>query len=269
MNKIREQVREIIERQSFQIGVIVVICFNAILFGLQTSTTAMDLMGGTLGFLDNACLVIFTIELLLKLMVYRGKFWHDSWNVFDFIIVAVSFVPDCGMFSSIRLFRVLRIFKLVSGVRQMRVILSAIVTSIPGIMWVGSLLMLLYYVYGILGTSFFGKAFPDWFGTLGRSMYSLFQIMTMESWSMGIARPVMAQFPYAWIYFVSYILLASFIVMNVVVGIVLTSIGDSAKAESHDESESKDEDDKLYSELQKLKQQIAVVEAEIEKKGRK
>ena len=172
-------------------------------------------------------------------------------------------MPDCGIFSSIRLFRILRVFKLISGIRHMRIILEAIVKSVKRILWTGSLLVLIYYVYGIIGTHLFGVRFEDWFGSLGKSVYSLFQIMTLESWSMGIARPVIAVYPYAWIYFVSYILLSSFVVMNVVVGIVLTSISECCNKE---ESETKN--GSLKEELLKLKNQIVAVEAMLEKEDK-
>ena len=139
----------------------------------------------------------------------------------------------------------------------MRIIISAILRSLPGVSWAGMLLLLVYYVYGIIGTNLFGEAFPDWFGDLGKSVYSLFQIMTLESWSMGIARPVIAQFPYAWVFFVTYILLSSFIVMNIVVGIVLNSIGDSFKKEDGDDVVVVGD---VLSELEKLKRQMDVVE---------
>lgn len=144
----------------------------------------------------------------------------------------------------------------------MRIILAAIVKSVKGILWTGSLLVLIYYVYGILGTHLFGATFQDWFGNLGKSVYSLFQIMTLESWSMGIARPVIAVYPYAWVYFVSYILMSSFLVMNVVVGIVLNSITECCQAEVSEPKKSS-----LKEELEKLKKQISVVEAELEKEG--
>jgi len=249
-----------------------VILFNAVLFGLQTSPCVVSFCGSWLSSLDSVCLVVFTIELALKLIVYRHRYFCDPWNVFDFLVVAVAYVPEMGMFSSIRLFRVLRVFKVISGVRQMRVILTAIVKSLPGVGWASFLLALVYYVYGIVATYIFGARFPDWFGSLGRSVYSLFQVMTLESWSMGIARPVIAEFPYAWVFFVSYILISSFIVMNVVVGIVLTSIDDSCKedaAAKKSEGDATKPDLKL--ELEKLRQQMAAVEAALEaeyKKGK-
>ena len=254
------KIRQVVESWWFQFGVLSVICLNALVFGIQTSAWARAECGKWLNAIDVVCLGVFTVELVLKIVAYNRRFCNDPWNIFDFIVVAVSFVPDCGMFSSVRLFRILRIFKLISGIRHMRIILGAIVKSVRGIMWTGSLLVLIYYVYGILGTHLFGARFDDWFGNLGKSVYSLFQIMTLESWSMGIARPVIAVYPYAWIYFISYILMSSFLVMNVVVGIVLNSISECCQADDPETKQSS-----LQEELLKLKEQIAVVEAALEK----
>ena len=255
--------RRFVESRLFQGFILAVIVLNSVLFGFQTSQAVVAKCGRFLSALDQACLVVFVVELVLKLIVYNRRFPYDAWNVFDFFIVAVSFVPDMGMLSSARLLRVLRVFKLVSGVRQMRVILGAIVKSIPGIMWVGAILLLFYYVYGIIGTVLFGSVFPDWFGSLGASLYSLFQVMTLESWSMGIARPVMEAFPYAWVYFVSYILIASFLVMNVVVGIVLNSISESSMEEHRQEGSDMGN---VEEEFDKLKKQLAVIERMLKEK---
>ena len=246
------KIKSLVESRWFQAFVIAVILLNSVVFGLQTSQGLMERFGRTLNLFDQFCLGVFTVELVLKIIVYNKRFCHDPWNIFDFIIVAVSFVPDMGMFSALRLFRVLRVFKLISGVRPLRVILSAVIRSIPGVMWASVILLLVYYVYGIIGTNLFGKTHPQWFGTLGGSVYSLFQIMTLESWSMGIARPVIEVHPYAWIYFVSYILFSSFVVMNIVVGIVLTSIADSVKKEDAAD----DAQGSVRREFEKLKKQM-------------
>lgn len=251
--------RGIVDSRVFQVAILIVIVLNSALFGLQTSSWIVKTCGKWLDRIDSVCLYVFTAELLIKIIAYNRNFCKDPWNIFDFAVVAVSFVPDCGMFSSIRLFRILRVFKLISGIRHMRIILGAIVKSIKGILWTGSLLVLIYYVYGIIGTHLFGATFADWFGDLGKSVYSLFQIMTLESWSMGIARPVIAVYPYAWIYFVSYILISSFLVMNVVVGIVLNSITECCQAEEPEAGTNS-----LKEELSKLKKQIEAVEAVLE-----
>ena len=252
------KIKSLVESRWFQAFVIAVILLNSVVFGLQTSQGLMERFGRTLNLFDQFCLGVFTVELVLKIIVYNKRFCHDPWNIFDFIIVAVSFVPDMGMFSALRLFRVLRVFKLISGVRPLRVILSAVIRSIPGVMWASVILLLVYYVYGIIGTNLFGKTHPQWFGTLGGSVYSLFQIMTLESWSMGIARPVIEVHPYAWIYFVSYILFSSFVVMNIVVGIVLTSISDCVKKEDSVKKEGSADDAQgdVRCEFENLKKQM-------------
>lgn len=257
-----KRLEHIIDSRWFQFGILAVICANAAVLGLQTSPMIAAACNGWLERIDKWCIVVFTVEIALKLAVYRWRFWCSAWNLFDFAVVAVSLVPDMGMFSLARLFRVLRVFRLVSGVRHLRIILSAILKSIPGVSWAGLLLLLVYYVYGIIGTNLFGAVFPDWFGTLGKSVYSLFQVMTLESWSMGIARPVMAAFPYAWVFFVTYILISSFIVMNIVVGIVLNSIGDCFKNEASDDAVTTED---AIAELEKLKRQVEVVEKTISK----
>ena len=257
--------QRIVEYRLFKWVILAVILFNSVLFGLQTSREFMRNWGTTLLKLDQICLGVFVAEIVLKLVAYGRRFPRDPWNVFDFLIVAVSFVPDMGMFSSLRLFRVLRVFKLISGVRHMRVILSAIVRAIPGVTWASMLLGLIYYVYGIIATNLYGEAFPDWFGDLGKSCYSLFQIMTLESWSMGIARPVINEFPHAWIFFVSYILFSSFIVLNIVVGIVLNSISESEKNEPKDKRSEAPSRDELYEEITKLKSQLKTVEGLLDK----
>lgn len=257
-----KRLEHIIDSRWFQFGILAVICANAAVLGLQTSPMIAAACNGWLERIDKWCIVVFTVEIALKLAVYRWRFWCSAWNLFDFAVVAVSLVPDMGMFSLARLFRVLRVFRLVSGVRHLRIIISAILKSIPGVSWAGLLLLLVYYVYGIIGTNLFGAVFPDWFGTLGKSVYSLFQVMTLESWSMGIARPVMAAFPYAWVFFVTYILISSFIVMNIVVGIVLNSIGDCFKNEASDDAVTTED---AIAELEKLKRQVEVVEKTISK----
>ena len=140
--------RQIVENRFFQWFILAVIVFNSVVFGLQTSQPIMAKYGRLLGQLDQVCLAIFVIELVLKLIVYNWRFPRDAWNIFDFLVVSVSFVPDMGMLSSARILRVLRVFKLISGVKQMRVILSAIMKAVPGIAWSGILLLLFYYVYG-------------------------------------------------------------------------------------------------------------------------
>ena len=208
--------------------------------------------------------MIFTIEIINTIYVYGKNFFKDGWNNFDFILVAISLVPTGGVFSSFRAFRVLRALRalrLVTKLERLRIIVQAIIESIPNVGWASLLLLLIFYIFAIMGTTMFSSEFNDFFGSIGKSMYSLFQIMTLESWSMGIARPVIKVFPYAWIYFVSFILTSSFIVMNVIVGVVVTAIAElSEKAKQERKNKEMKKSTNLQFELDKLKNQIAVVE---------
>ncbi|MDY4803606.1 ion transporter, partial [Campylobacter sp.] len=186
----RSKLQSIIETKAWNYAIIAVILFNSLLLGLNTSTEIKASFGKLLNALDMLCLVIFTIELALRIFCYRLAFFTNSerwWNIFDFLIVALSFAAI--EYSVLRTFRTLRILRLISSVPAMRVVVDAVLKTIP------AMLSIFYYVYGVLCVEFFGEKFPEWFGTLPRALYTLFQIMTLESWSMGIVRPVMEVYP--------------------------------------------------------------------------
>ena len=162
--------------------------------------------GYWLHLLDQAAVIIFVIELSIKLIVYRLSFFKKGWNVFDFVIVTVTLLPFGEGASVLRALRIVRAFRLISVVPSMRLVINALISAIPGLMSVIALLSLVFYVGAVMATVLFGEQFQDWFGTIGDSLFSLFQIMTLESWSMGIARPVMEKFPLAWLFFIPFIL---------------------------------------------------------------
>ena len=187
--------KKIVENKIFITFITLVIIINAITLGLETSADIKLEYGVFLSIIDKIALTIFTIELIVKILVYKLKFFKDGWNVFDFIIVVVSLIPASGPFSVLRAFRIFRTLRLLSIVPSMKRIIQAIFISIPGILSVGTIIVLIFYISSVLTTTFFGQNFYEWFGTIGNSMYTLFQIMTLESWSMGIVRPVMKEFP--------------------------------------------------------------------------
>jgi voltage-gated sodium channel len=173
-------------------------------------------------------LLIFTIELVLKLIVYRAQFFKSGWNWFDFIIVAISWAPTSGALSVLRAFRILRVLRLFSVVPQMRRVIGALGHSLPGMASVIGVLGIIFYVSAVLATKLFGQH-PDanmqeWFGSIGASAYTLFQIMTLESWSMGIVRPTMELFPQSWLFFVPFIIITSFAVLNLFIGIIVDAM---------------------------------------------
>lgn len=261
----KNKIKTLVEHSYFNNFILTVIIFNAIMLGLLTDATICSYIGSFMHLSCTVCVIIFTIEIMLKLYVYGKDFFKDGWNNFDFILVAISWVPAGGAFSSFRAFRVLRALRalrLVTKLEKLRIIVQAIIESIPNVAWASVLLLLLFYIFSIMGTTMFSEKFPEFFGSIGKSMFSLFQIMTLESWSMGIARPVMAQIPFSWLYFVSFILVSSFIVMNVIVGIVVNAIAElSAKAKQDKLTNQLSQQYALQVELDKLKEQITVIES--------
>ena len=201
---------------------------NAIALGLETDRDIMAAYGGWLNGLDQLILLVFTAELAIKLFAFRWSFFRSGWNVFDFVIVAIAWIPAAGPLTILRALRVLRVMRLLSMIPQMRRVISAIGHSIPGMLSVIGVLCLVFYVSSVLCTNLFGHhpdpRMQEWFGTIGASAYTLFQIMTLESWSMGIVRPTMELFPFAWVFFVPFIIVTSFAVLNLFIGIIVDAM---------------------------------------------
>ncbi|GIT92634.1 hypothetical protein JANAI62_31290 [Jannaschia pagri] len=212
------------------IGVIVV---NAIVLGLETVPPVMESIGPVLVAVDQACLAVFVVELVLKMIAQGRRFWTQGWNLFDFAIVAIALVPNAGPFSVLRALRILRVLRIVSVFPRLRRVVEGFVTALPGMGSVFLLMGIIFYIAAVMATKLFGTSFPQWFGDLGSSGYSLFQIMTLESWSMGIVRPVMEVYPHAWLFFVPFIMVTTFAVVNLLVGLIVNSMQDAHAEESN------------------------------------
>jgi voltage-gated sodium channel len=226
----RTRLKEFIEQPRVQHGIIVLILLNAAILGMETSANLMARTGAILLAVDQLILAVFVAEISIRLYVHRLSFWRDPWSVFDFAVVAIALIPASGSFAVLRALRVLRVLRLLSIVPSMRRVVSALLAAIPGLGSIALVLLILYYVFAVIATNLFGLAYPDWFGTLGRSLYTLFQIMTLESWSMGISRPVMETFPYAWAFFIPFILIATFTILNLFIAVIVNamqSVGDN------------------------------------------
>ena len=184
-------IKNTVESRWFQNFIISVILINGAVLGIQTIKSLSPSNMLILDMIDNICLAIFVVELTMKLITYRASFFRQGWNNFDFFIVAIALIPDSGQLSILRALRILRLLRLITTVDSIRRVVSGMLIAIPGVGSVGALLLIFFYIGAVISTTLFGDLFPQWFGHLGRSMYSLFQIMTLESWSMGIVRPVM------------------------------------------------------------------------------
>ncbi len=208
------------------------ILINAVVLGMETSPSIMQAIGPILIFIDHTVLGLFVAELGIKIFALRWRYFRSGWNVFDLLVVGIALVPASGPFAILRALRVLRLLRLFSMVPRLRRVVQALLDSLPGMGGVVAVLGLVFYVSSVLATGLFRSSFPQWFGGIGSSMYSLFQIMTLESWSMGIVRPVMEVYPYAWAFFVPFIILTSFTALNLFIAVLV-----SAMQHSHVEPE--------------------------------
>lgn len=220
----RSSLLVLVESRTFNAFIITVIVINAITLGLETSKTVVAATGSLLYVVDRAALWIFSVEVLLRLLAHQGRFLKSGWRVFDLVIVAVSWLPSAGAFSVLRALRILRVLRLISVFPQMRKIIGALFSALPGMASIISVLLLVFYVSAVMATKFFGDDFPQWFGSVSESMFSLFQIMTLESWAMGIVRPVMESYPMAWAFFVPFLILTSFTVLNLFIALMVNSM---------------------------------------------
>jgi voltage-gated sodium channel len=213
-----------VESRAVQAFIIAVILLNAAVMGMETSAAAMAKWAGALLLIDKLCLAVFIAELGVKFFAYRGQFWRSGWNVFDLLVVAVALVPGAGVWSVLRSLRVLRVLRLLTVIPSLRKVVAAFLHSIPGLAGVCAVMAIFFYTAAVLATRLFGENHPDWFGSLGKSLYTLFQIMTLESWSMGIVRPVMESHPFAWMFFVPFIIIATFTILNLFIGIIVSTM---------------------------------------------
>ena len=225
----------------------VLIVINAVVLGLETSPDIRAMAGDWLWMINTFVVTIFVLEVGLKLVALGPSFFRSGWNIFDFSIVAISLVPDSAGLSVLRALRILRVLRLLSTVRHLRFVTESLLKAVPGIGWIVVLMLILFYVFGVMGTELFAEHFPEQFGTVGLSMYSLFQVMTLESWSEAIARPVMAEYPWAWLYFITFILVSSFTVLNLFIGIIVSTMQElhwAAEEEKRHESERRAHDER-------------------------
>ncbi len=257
-----------IENSRFKNFIIMVIVFNGIVLGLETSKDLNMEYGRIFEILNYFVVIIFTIEITLRIYIHRVSFFKDPWSLFDFFIVVISLVPANNGFEVLRIFRVFRLFRLVTVVPQMRKIVLALVKVMPGMGAISALLMIIFYVFAIMATNLYAETFPQWFGSLSESIYTLFQIMTLESWSMGIVRPVLEVHSSAWIFFIPYILIATFIMINLIIAVVVDAMSElTIQEESVIVNELHTKEKETIVEIKELRAEIKELKELILKKG--
>jgi voltage-gated sodium channel len=261
----QQRIKAFVEHNMVQRILLALILLNAVTLGLETMPALMAVAGPAIHLLDQAILTVFVLEILLRLYAHRLAFFKDAWGVFDFVVVAIALLPASGPFSVLRALRVLRVLRVLTFVPSMRKIVGALMQSLNGMLSIAMVLGLVYYVAAVMVTKLFGEAFPDWFGSLGASLYTLFQVMTLESWSMGIARPVMQQFPYAWLFFVPFILIATFTMLNLFIAVIVNavqSMHDEEHQAEHDAEQATQQ--QLLQQMQRLQQELSLLRSQLQ-----
>lgn len=269
---LRQRIGQFVASRQIQHLILTLIVINAVVLGLETSPSVMAQAGDLLRSIDRALLAVFVVELALRLYAHRGAFFRDPWSVFDLIVVAIALVPASGPLAVLRALRVLRVLRVLTLVPSMRRVVGALLSAIPGLSSIALVLLLVFYVFGVIATHLFGPAFPEWFGHLGRSLYTLFQVMTLESWSMGISRPVMEKVPYAWAFFIIFILFATFTMLNLFIAIIVNAMQSFSEAEHQStvntvEHVGQSIEHEIHAEVQSLRQEIGELKALLRNAG--
>ena len=234
--------------------VIALILINAALLGMETSPRIMASWGKLITTLDHAILTVFVIEIASLLFARGWRFFKDPWSVFDFVVVGIALIPASGPFAVLRSLRVLRVLRLISKIPSIRKVVGALLGALPGMASVFGLVMILFYVNAVIATKLFGQEFPELFGNLGVTFFTLFQVMTLEAWAGGVARPIMEVYPYAWIFFILFILTATFTVLNLFVAVIVNYLN---SIHGKDESGKGNDVQTMRNELELMRREVS------------
>lgn len=244
----------------FQRVVVGLILLNAVTLGLETSESVMERWGGALHAIDAALLWAFTAELALRVYAFRGRFFRDPWGIFDLVVVGIAWLPATGALSVLRALRILRVLRLVSVVPSLRVVVEAMLAALPGMGSIVLLMLLLFYVFAVMGAKLYGADMPEQFGTLGASLFTLFQLMTLDDWA-NIVKPAMEKHPFALLFFLPFILIATFVVLNLFIGVIVESI--QSLREQREAVEIADAREEAHADAAALLREIKALRAEV------
>ncbi|MFN3971292.1 MAG: ion transporter [Gemmobacter sp.] len=214
--------QRLVKDRRFQWFIIGIILVNAAVLGLMTLGFPPGVQR-SLELIDGLCLVIFCIEIALKLAAFGPRFFRDGWNLFDLVVVGIALLPDSGGLSVLRALRVLRLLRLATAVPSMRRVINGMFAALPGGASVAGVLFIMYYVAAIIGVTLFSKTVPQHFGDIGTTFFTLFKMMTLEGWP-DIATVVIEQHPRAWIFFVVFIIFTTFTTLNLLFGIIVDAM---------------------------------------------
>jgi voltage-gated sodium channel len=246
--------------------VIALIVVNAITLGMETSASLMASYGPWLIGLDRAILAIFVVELIARMIVRRGAFFRDPWSLFDLFVIGIALIPTSEGLSVLRALRILRALRLVTIVPSLRKVVAGLVGALPGMGSIGLLLVLVYYVFAVMGTKLFGQTNPELFGSIGASAYTLFQSMTFDDWSNGIVKPLIDKgHEWGWIFVMIFMVLSAFMVLNLFIGVVVTALDEVTANDAPKISHPAHDGEHIAAELAALRAEIAALRQAVAK----
>jgi voltage-gated sodium channel len=258
--------KRIIEARWFEPWMIGLILFNGLLIGLETSKDFVEQYDGWLHLGNDIILGIFIIEVVLKLAAVSprfGLYFGNGWNLFDFTVVVLSLIPATGEFALVaRLIRVLRVLRLVSAVPQLRLVVATLVRSIPSMGHVIMLMSILFYIYAVTGFHLFHAHDAEHWGTLGAALLTLFQMVTLEGW-VEVMDTALEAHPWSWVYFVSFILIGTFVMLNLFIAVVINNL-DASKAAELEELRDPVTHDEVLRELKRTRDALADLQRRLE-----
>lgn len=262
MNQLTQLAQRITNARAFEVGIIAIIIVNSILLGVGTSATLNQQYGAWIHLFYEIALGIFVLEALLKMTASTPRvtgYFRDGWNVFDFLIIVLALIPATGQFATIaRLARLLRVMRLVSAIKDLRLIVTALVHSIPSVGHVIMLMSIIVYIYAIIGHHFFSEHDPENWRNLGMAVLTLFNVITLEGWTVVMFK-AMELHPLAWIYFVSFVVVGTFVVINLFIAIIINNL-DEAKLERLREFETPVSREELLQELRATQESLKRLE---------
>jgi voltage-gated sodium channel len=260
--------RRIVEDPRTERFIMALIVLNAITLGLETSATAMENFGTLLTVIDRLVIMVFVIEILARFAVQRGAFFKDGWNWFDMTVVGIALAPATAAFSVLRALRVLRLLRLITAVPALQRVVGGLIGALPGMGSILLLIALIFYVCAVMAVNLYGAQYPELFGTLGASLFTLFTIMTLEGWVEGVVNPIMETNPYAWLFFIPFIIITTFWVLNLFIGIIVNAMQEEhSKAEAEERQAERammqDETTPLLQEMRQIKAELAALRKEV------
>ncbi|MBU9724062.1 MULTISPECIES: ion transporter [Bacillaceae] len=258
----KKKIQVLVDHPYFTRTIITLIMFNAVIVGLETYPTIYDNYKTLFFRIDIILLWIFTIEILLRLLALNRirDFFNNPWNWFDFLIVSAGHLFAGAHFITVlRILRVLRVFRAVSVIPSLRRLVDALLMTIPALGNIMLLMSIIFYIFAVTGTVLFREVAPEYFGSLQLSLLTLFQVVTLESWASDVMRPILAILPWSWVYFVAFVLVGTFVVFNLFIGVIVNNV---EKTEAEEEEKTAEH---THQEVLALREEMKELKSLLEK----